>query len=224
MGAGIIILLSAFGCGYDGTQPIHAPATLMRPTLVGGDAIFAVRVEAVVTGVADPTGVLAGSVAAGAPVQGEYFYDETVPDTHSQPGVGRYTFREPPSGVALLVGGLWFQSDSAAVNLTIKLQDDKKANTVTDTYELKSVSNLDVLPGVGVVSITISLEDPSATALGSDALLDAPKDLAAWTSGGITVTGADGWTITAALTGATPGDEDAQSYGPRRKTHAADSQ
>jgi hypothetical protein len=224
MGAGIIILLSALGCGYDGTPPMHAPAALMRPTVVGGGSIVAVRVEAVVTDVADPNGVLAGAVAAGASVQGEYVYDETVPDVHSQPGVGRYVFRDPPAAVALVIGDLWFRSNTADVNLTIKLVDDKQSSTITDTYEVKSVSNLDVLPGVGVVNITISLEDTSATALGSDALLDAPKGLAPWTSAELTITGADGWTITAALTSATPGDEYPQSNGPRRKTHTADPQ
>ena len=70
-----------------------------------------------------------------------------------------------------------------------------------DMYDAKSESNLDVLPGVGVREIKIKLQDYTATAISSDALLGLVVDLGDWPSGcTVELSGVDGWTVDADIT------------------------
>jgi hypothetical protein len=160
-----------------------------------------------VTAVTDPAGELEGRVGVGEDIYGLFVYDETAPDEHPQPDVGRYRFREGPYVVGVKTDHLWFSSGRTGVDITIRLTNDKKTSAVRDQFEVKSTLNSDPLPGVGVASIDVLLVDDSATALSSDALAGQCPNAAAWIpTRTVTVTGADGWTIDARIELLAPSD------------------
>jgi hypothetical protein len=160
--------------------------------------LITIEFNGTVTAVTDPSSYLTGEISVGDPLFGQFVYDETAPDEHPKPDVGRYRFRESPCMVTVNAGRLFFASDPATVDMTIKLADNKNKKTPKDQYEVKSTSNRDALPGVGVASIEISLEDETATALSSDALAGQRPDAATWLpTRRLTITGIDGWTVEA---------------------------
>jgi hypothetical protein len=164
-----------------------------------------VKFEGTVTAVSDPGGDLLGRIGAGDPVSGLLVYDETAADLHQLADVGRYRFQGPQYGLAVGTGGLTFVSHPNNTDITVKLSNDKNTSVVKDQFEVKSVGNREVLPGVGVAAIDILLVDETATALSSDALAGQRPDASAWEpTRTLTVTGVDGWTVEAqvVLTGA----------------------
>jgi hypothetical protein len=172
-----------------------------------GSELITVEFDGTVTVVTDPNGYLDDRVGVGDAVFGLFIYDETAPDEHPQPGVGRYRFRESQFMVAVTAGRLLFASDLTSVDITIKLTNDKKTSVVKDQYEVKSTSNCNVLPGVGVANIDILLVDETATALASDSLAGQCPDAVAWLpTRTLTVTGLDGWIVEAQIDLVTPSD------------------
>lgn len=166
--------------------------------------IVTVGTSAVVTSVSDASGALGGAIATGAIIEGTCTYDESVPDSHHKAGVGRYTFDAAPSGLSFSASSLVFASDPGALDMTIKILDDKKTSTVHDSFAARSTSNLDVVPGVGVATIVLTFEDDTAAALSGDALADVPRDPGVWPSVTLVITGVDGWRVQASLVGYTP--------------------
>ena len=164
------------------------------------DNLITVEFDGLVTAVTDPNGDLQNNVGLGDPVVGHFTYDETVPDEHAKPGVGRYRFVATQSMGVVTTSGLLFASDTTSTNITIKVTNDKKTNVLKDQYEFKSTSNRDVLPGVGVLAINILLVDDTATALSSDALADQRPDEVTWSpTRTLVLTGVDGWTVEAEI-------------------------
>jgi hypothetical protein len=195
--AAAISLLLAPGCsdtllGPD--QPAPDGQFFMFPSPVPDMVI--VEFEGTVTAVGDPAGDLEGRIGAGDPVSGLLVYDETVADLHQLADLGRYRFQGPQYGVAVGTGGLSFASHPNNTDITFRLTNDKKTSVVKDQFEVKSVGNREVLPGVGVAAIDILLVDETATALSSDALAGQRPDARAWEpTRTLTVTGVDGWTV-----------------------------
>jgi len=174
--------------------------------------------DGVVTVVTDPNGDLQNNVRVGDPVVGLFAYDETVPDQHPNPGVGRYRFTGSQSTVDVTAGRLSFANDQASTNMTIKVTNDKKTNILKDQYELKSTSNRDALPGVGVLGIDILLVDETATALSSDALAGQRPDEATWfPTRTLVLTGVDGWTVEAEIELPARSDQTDQRRGAKRE-------
>ena len=170
----------------------------------------------VVTAVTDPNGDLQNNVGIGAPVVGFFTYDQTVPDEHAKPGIGRYRFVGSQSMGVVTAGRLLFASDTASTNITIKVTNDKKTNVLKDQYEFKSTSNRDALPGVGVLSINILLVDETATALSSDALANQRPDEVTWfPTRTLVLTGVDGWTVEAKIEFIAPSDPMDQRAGTK---------
>lgn len=171
-----------------------------------------------VTSVTDPSGFLAGFVSVGDAVEGRFVYDETVPDDHAKTDLGRYRFAEPSCLITADAGTLVFASDRAATDMTIRLLNDKKNNVVKDQFEVRSVANRDVLPGIAVSAIDIQLVDETAAALSSDALFGQRPDAAAWNpTRTLVVTGADGWSVEAAIDLVTSADPVVIRRGSRKK-------
>jgi hypothetical protein len=153
-----------------------------------------------VTAVNDPAGDLEGRIGAGDPVSGLLVYDETATDQHQLADLGRYRFQGPQYGIAVGTVGLAFASHPNTTDITIRLINDKQTSSVKDQFEVKSVGNREVLPGVGVAAIDILLVDETATALSSDALAGQRPDNHAWQpTRTLTVTGVDGWTVEAQI-------------------------
>jgi hypothetical protein len=181
--------------------PLPGPfsgALIMAPAAT--PAVVTVEFEGAVAAVTDPSLYLGGNVGVGDTVSGRFAYDPSAPDGHPQPDMGRYRLRESPCGVEAETVRLRFASDPAAVDIRINLLNDKQASVLKDQYEVKSASNVDVLPGVGVGSIDILLVDETATALTSDALANQPPDAATWIpTRTLTITGLDGWIVEASI-------------------------
>jgi hypothetical protein len=174
---------------------------------VPASELITIEFDGVVTAVTDPNGDLQNNVGVGDPVVGLFTYDETVPDEHPQPGVGRYRFLGSQSMGVVTAGRLLFTSNTASTNITIKVTNDKKTSVVKDQYEFKSTSNRDVLPGVGVLDINILLVDETATALSSDALANQRPDEVTWLpTRTLVLTGVDGWTVQAEIELIAPSD------------------
>jgi len=192
------ILLIATGCGSDrGISPMAPVPSEM--TSLASPPIVSVLADAVITNINDPGALLGGVLIPGDTLLGDFRYDETVPDAHKKPDSGRYLFRDPPTGATFSASGLSFQSDPISPSVTIKLLNDKNGKTTLDSFELRSASNADALPGVGVSTILLTLEDDSATALDDDALAGLGLNFSDWTNGTVTITG-PGWRIDAILT------------------------
>lgn len=158
--------------------------------------------QAQVTSLVDPQSSLGGTINVGDAVVGSYLYDEDANDLHPAPDHGHYVFGGDPFTMVVDIEGLRFQADPTAANLSLRLLDNKETGgQTTDSCLLTSAVNADVLPGVSVSSITLSLEDDSATALSSDELKGAAPNFPDWpTSCVVTITGPAGWQIDATIT------------------------
>jgi hypothetical protein len=148
---------------------------------------FTARVQ----NVYDPIDALQGAIQVGDLVQGTFTYDPAAPDADPRPGVGRYEHRRAPYGVLAAVGGLSFETDPEAVDLTITIANDEGAPP-RDRYLLESRRNLRLSNGASVSRISWQLDDETRRALEGEALPPAPPDLATWQSEfGLTLEGGD---------------------------------
>jgi hypothetical protein len=209
------MLIWAWGCSDERGNPHFSPASgTLLMALAPAAELITVEFDGTVTVVTDPTGYLNGNVSVGDPVIGLFVYDETVSDEHAKPDVGRYRFSDPSCIVTVNAGLLLFASNSASVDMTIRLTNNKKTNVLKDQFEVKSTSNHDALPGVGVAGINILLVDETATALWSDALADQRPDAVTWLpTRTLVVAGVDGWTVETKIKFITPSDS---TFGRRR--------
>ena len=203
----VLLVVVAMGCSPQGDRSaifsVTALTVVEAAPAIGGDVVVGVR--AWVTLVNDPGSFLGGGVNVGDLVTGFYLYDEGAVDTKkNDPREGRYAFNSTPHGINLSVNGLPFNSDPNAVDMTIRLKNDDTRGSPgipKDSYEARSLSNTDVLPGVGVQDIRIELKDYTAAALASDELLGLFLDLGDWgTLSRVTLQGVDNWTIEADIT------------------------
>ena len=223
-GLAVSVLLWAWGCSNDTSDPYDSPAFgILSMSPAPASDLNTIEFNGTVTAVTDPDSYLTGEISVGDALFGQFVYDETAPDEHPKPDIGRYRFRESPCMVAVNAGQLLFASDPASVNITIKLLDDKKTSVLKDQYEVKSTSNRDALPGVGVVSIDILLEDETATALSGDALANQRPDAATWLpTRRLTITGIDGWTVEANIDLINPSDPTGQRRTAKKEIHESE--
>ncbi len=168
------------------------------PLLVCGSAILLIMhlasivhavpviigIEAKVLTVDDSQGLLLGKIEPGDLVTGQYVFDSEAPDTDYVHGsasdtVGRYRYYSGNYGFTLASGGLIFRSDPDNLDFLIEIVNDHGA-IPRDNYNVRSYENLDLYPGVTVSHIHWQLDDDSAAALDSDALLLTAPVLADW--------------------------------------------
>jgi len=128
--------------------------------------------------------LLEGHVQLGDTLTGTYTYDSQTPDSNPLSGVGDYYQDSAPCGIRLEAGGIVFESDPDILNFLIELNDNHVGE---DNYLLRSYSNLPLPNGVEVDHISWQLDDPSCTALSSDALPLGPPVLSDWQYQGLSI-------------------------------------
>jgi len=147
----ITILAACILCGLI-LSPPGAQATLIT-----------IQIEAVVDSVDDPFGYLEGNITPGDIITGFYTYDSSVTRLPGE----RYQFDSAPCGVFLSVGGFDFQTDQSSVDFEMGIGNNLSWG---DTYYFISFNNLPLSNGVVVDIISWQLDDPTGSALSSDAL------------------------------------------------------
>ncbi|MFQ5510482.1 MAG: hypothetical protein ACE5EO_01410 [Candidatus Krumholzibacteriia bacterium] len=210
----LAVLATTTGCSQQpsdtpGQSPLTSLAGVSLQGVAIADGLVLVDLQARVTRVNDPTSELGGAIRVGDKMDGSYLYDETLADTRpDKPEEGRYEPKNPPSHVRFHVMGLNFASDPDIVDMRIRLKNDvMKGNPPSpeDSYDVRSRSNLDVLPGVAVKELKIKLVDRSSTALSSIELAGMTLDFKDWNDQSLlTIKGASGWKIEAQITAIAP--------------------
>jgi hypothetical protein len=130
-------------------------------------ALVTIEIEAVVDEVGDPHGYLGGRITSGDTVTGSYTYDTSTADSNPSSQGADYRHYQAPCGISLSVGGFEFRTDPGNVDFLIQIIDDYPPE---DNYLVRSRNNLPLPDGTYVGGISWVLEDPSGTALSSDAL------------------------------------------------------
>lgn len=116
-------------------------------------------------------------IAVGTPFTGTYTFNLGAADDNTFPGVADYWHRSAPYGVTVKIGERTFRSDPLAVEFLVELVNDHYSGF--DNYLFRSYRNLPT-DGVAVGHISWQLDDPTQTALSSEALSPEPPVLSQW--------------------------------------------
>lgn len=198
LSAGLITFaLTSINCYHDVLEPEIMPVVQSSRGTAAAPEYITVGVTAIVTGVKNVKNKLGGAVSAGDTLRGSFIYDERCADSNSDPRFGAYYFDESLFGIALEVSGLTFRSDISSTDLQIHLANDDTLATERDSCELKSLNNMNVLPGVKVKKIQITLRDDEAANLSSDNLFGTDPFLHQWLSSHVVRIQGIGWSISA---------------------------
>lgn len=196
--AGLITLaFTSINCYHDVLEPEIVPVVQSNRGITGEPEYVTVGIASIVRDVKDNKNKLSGAVSVGDTLRGSFVYDERCEDANSDPRFGSYYFEESHFGIVLEVSGLTFRSDESKTDLQIQLADDDTLATERDSCELKSLKNLDVLPGVKVKKIQITLRDDEAANLTSDNLYGSDPFLHQWLSSHVVRIQGIGWNISA---------------------------
>ncbi len=145
------------------------------------DGVVTINITALVALVDDPDNVLGGTINVGDTITAIYTYDSTTPDSNPLPTVGDYRHSSPPYGITVNAGGFVFETDPNNVDFLVEIVNDH-GGPARDNYLLRSYNNLPLSNGALVEHISWQLDDPTATALSSEALPKVPPVLADWES------------------------------------------
>jgi hypothetical protein len=168
---------------------------LTSPILAAGFTMAAqaepicIAIMAEVASVDDPGSVLAGAISVGDVITGTYVYESTALDTNPAPTVGDYQHTTAPFGITLNAGGLLFRTNPTNVNFLVEIVNDHGIPP-SDAYLVVSYNNIfDIaVPAEMESLIAWQLDDPTLTALSSEALPTVPPVLADWQSNvGLTI-------------------------------------
>jgi hypothetical protein len=142
-----------------------------------------IAITAEVSEVSDPGGYLGGAINVGDVITGTYVYESTTPDTNSFPTVGDYWHTTAPFGITLNAGGIVFRTDPNNVNFIVEIVNDHGI-PARDNYLLRSYKNIfdRAVPSERENHIAWQLDDPTLSALTSEALPTVPPVLSAWQS------------------------------------------
>jgi hypothetical protein len=135
-----------------------------------------VNFTGVVTRVDDPDAILPGSIMASTPVTGSYTYESTTPDSiPADTTLALYKMPVPPNGITMSIGGFTFASAPGADNFGFNIADDN--HVLDDFFAAKRgvcsspPCNYPGPSGTVVDGLGFILEDPTRSALSSDALV-----------------------------------------------------
>jgi hypothetical protein len=140
---------------------------------------------------------LDASITNGATVKGFYIYDDSAADASEDTTVGSFHYTNSVFGIAVSVGNYVFRTNPEHVDFLLSV-----VNRERDNYLLRSYHNVSST-GLRVNHISWQLDDPSGTALNSDAMPPEPPNLAAFpdTFFGLTIEGGfDSYLIRAVIT------------------------
>lgn len=118
---------------------------------------------------------LGGSVAPGTAFSATLLYDDTAPITYSDPTTANYDVGALPFAYTLVTGGFTFAWNGGFTSLDLI---NAAFDTVAGYFE--DLVGAPGLPPFGLSYATLTLDDPSGTALSSTALAALPWSLAAW--------------------------------------------
>jgi uncharacterized repeat protein (TIGR02543 family) len=153
--------------------------------------VITINITAQVETVDDPDNILGGAINVGDIITGTYTYNPATTDSNALPTVGDYRHTSSPSGITVNAGGFVFQTDPGNVDFLVEIVNDH-GTTARDNYLLRSYNNLPLANGALVEHIAWQLDDPTATAISSEALPTTPPILTHWESTfGLTLTGHD---------------------------------
>jgi hypothetical protein len=156
---------------------IKAPLLLVLCTLTTHGALKNFSFRGIINLVDDRTFQLPASITNGAPFEGFYVFDTSIPDDNSDATVGDYWHRNGPVGIVVKVGGLVFRTHPDHVELLIEVVDRQDQ----DNYLVRSYNNV-CSSGLAVSHISWQLDDPTGTALSNDTLPTTPPTLTAFQS------------------------------------------
>ena len=132
----------------------------------------------------DAGAVLGGAITPGSAFSATLVYDDATPDSNASPLYGNYTVAPAQLGFTVTSGGFTFSHVFGGLN-----EIDVLHPGTGDTVSLYA-EGLAVSPSVGPIGFSwagFSLDDPSGTALSSDALTGVPWSMAAWSAGAMTI-------------------------------------
>jgi len=145
-------------------------------------ALITIEITAEVDSVRDEANYLDGQINVGDIITGTYTYDSDTTDSNPLSTLGRYEHYAPPCGISLSVGGFDFETDTTNVDFLVAIANNYASGGIQDGYLLISYNNLPLSNGTLVDLISWQLDDPTATALSSDALPTTPPVLDDWQS------------------------------------------
>jgi hypothetical protein len=141
---------------------------------------ISIDITATVVSVRDDENVFDGAINIGDLITGTYLYESTTVDSNPLDTVGDYWHDTSPYGITLNTGGFVFQTDPDNVAFLVEMVHDHY--TGKDHYLLRSYSNVPLSDDVVVFHISWQLDDPTQTALSSEALPTVPPVLGDWES------------------------------------------
>jgi hypothetical protein len=136
-----------------------------------------IALTATVDQVDDWANVLGGAIHPGDTITGTYTYNAAASDTAPSPNVGSYIHTTAPYGMSLKVGGLVFETDPQNVYFFVYLWSNLYDR---DEYDVVSINNRPLSDHLNITGIGWYLNDPSQTALKSDALPRIAPKLSSW--------------------------------------------
>jgi hypothetical protein len=134
--------------------------------------LITIAITGQVTGVSDQYGHLENKIHIGDTITGTYTYDSSA----SGPP---YDYYSNPCGMSLYTGGFNFKTDQNNVHFHISVINNDSGY---DYYSMISYNNSSLSNGTPVQHVFWDLEDPTGTALSSDALPLTAPDLSKWDS------------------------------------------
>jgi hypothetical protein len=148
-------------------------------------ALITIDITATVDSVTDDgpgDGWLDGLISPGSIITGSYTYESSTADSNPSSTVGHYWHYATPAGISLSVSGLDFTTDPANVQFLVGVVNDGTSGGLHDSYWIYSYNNLSLSNGPSVDAVIWALEDPTASALSTDALPTSPPVLDDWQS------------------------------------------
>ncbi len=153
-------------------------------TFIGAIPVVAypitINIEATVTRMDDPDGILGGAVVVDSLITGSYTYESTAIDQNVLPNVGDYWHSASPYGISLSSDGFVFRTDPDNVDFILEVCNDHLSTH--DAYVLRSYNNLPLSNGIDVDHIAWQLSDYTMAALASTELPLDPPVLSDWPS------------------------------------------
>jgi len=131
--------------------------------------------------VEDDGGVLAGAVQVGDVIDARYVYESSTPDTNALSTIGDYWHTAGPFGITVTAGGHVFRTDPDNVSFLVEIANDHPSST-RDNYLLISYNNVFDVGSSSETMIYWQLDDPTHSALSSQALPRRAPVLANWQS------------------------------------------
>lgn len=151
-------------------------ASLLCTSIASAQTVT-IKLEATVTYIADRDNMLGGQVQIGDRITGTYSYDLSTPDSNGLSTVGDYY--SSTGGFDLMLNGQPYRtSQGVPYAFLVEMVNNHYG---FDNYLLRSYANQPNAWG-GVQHVSWQLDDPTMTALSSEALLTGPPDVSAFGS------------------------------------------